>query len=103
MAAQCLNNKQRWTRRFNTVLLAPALESAQTKHRHHCLRPLEEVSLLGLGAAPQASGYQCHCVAKIDTSVWSIERRKQGRVPVTPCTYVGNESILRQVPIRSME
>ncbi len=56
------------------LLLTPPQESAQTKRRRHCLRPLDEVVALGLGNAVAmrpvgASGHQKHSVAKIDTAI----------------------------------
>jgi hypothetical protein len=61
--------------RLNTLLLLlPPQESAQTKHRQHCLRPLDEVFALGLGGAVAmvpvgASGRQYHGGAKIDSVI----------------------------------
>jgi hypothetical protein len=43
-------NRKQGTRCVNTILLTPPLESAQTKHRPDCLRPMDEVFMLGLGA-----------------------------------------------------
>ncbi len=47
----------------------PPQESTQTKHRHHCLRPLDVIFALGLGNAVAmapvgASGHQHHGVEK---------------------------------------
>jgi hypothetical protein len=66
-------NRKQGTRRINTILLPPPLESAQTKHRQDCLRPVDEVFMLGLGVAVimalvQASGCQHHGVEKIKNS-----------------------------------
>jgi hypothetical protein len=86
----------------------PPLESAQTKHRRHCLRPLDAVFMLGLGAtmtmAPvRASGRQRHGVTNIDTLIECRNRVTRSRVPVSNSTYVGYSFILRQAPIRSMK
>jgi hypothetical protein len=56
------------------LLLTPPQESTQTKHRQHCLRPLDAVFALGLedtvAMAPVgASGHQCHGVVKLDTAI----------------------------------
>jgi hypothetical protein len=62
------------TRYITILLLTRPQESAQTKHRQSCLRPLDEVSMLGLGntvaiAPVGASGHQHHDVAKMDTAI----------------------------------
>jgi hypothetical protein len=67
-----------WTRLSSILLLTPPLESAQTKHRQCCLRPLDEVFALGLGDAvamvpEQASGHQHHGVSKIDTAITTLQ------------------------------
>jgi hypothetical protein len=56
------------------LLLTPPKESAQTKCRQCCLRPLDEVFALGLGNAVMmapvgASHRHHHGVAKIDTAI----------------------------------
>jgi hypothetical protein len=89
---------------INTILLAPLLESTQTKSRQHCLRPLDEVFALGLDAAVammplQASGCHCHGGRKIDTLIEHRYRVTRSRVLVSTSTYVGHTTILRQVPI----
>jgi hypothetical protein len=69
-----INRKKGTKRAANTILIAPPLESAQTKSRRDCLRPIDEVFTLGLGAAVtmapvRASGCQRHGVAKIDNYI----------------------------------
>ncbi len=74
MAAQRKNKMEKRTRFSSILLLTPPQESTQTKHRQHCLRPLNEVFALGLGNAVEvapvgASGHQRHGMSKIVTAI----------------------------------